>query len=73
MPQRGGFEYDPVEDTPEYKAVIKEVAALTERELNGRRGLGTCHYYWSIKKRLLAERGITWRSPAEMNPGVLFD
>jgi hypothetical protein len=39
-----------------------------------RRGQGLCHRIWARTKALLRERhGIEWRSPAEMNPGVIFD
>jgi hypothetical protein len=41
-------------------------------ELLKRQGL--CHGQWAAMKRILRERhGITWRSPADMNPDVLFD
>jgi hypothetical protein len=35
--------------------------------------LGTCHLMWRRMKERLAERGITWYSVAEMNPGRRFD
>jgi hypothetical protein len=35
--------------------------------------LGTCHLIWRRMKDKLAAKGITWYSPAEMNPGVHFD
>ena len=36
--------------------------------------LGYCHYYWSVKKRILKERyGIDWKSTADRFPGVMFD
>jgi hypothetical protein len=35
--------------------------------------LGVCHSYWARKKELLAKKGIEWKTPAEMNPNILFD
>lgn len=36
--------------------------------------LGSCHEYWYIKKRILKEDyGITWYTPAEENPNVIYD
>jgi len=31
------------------------------------------HRIWLEQKRILAEQGITWFSPADMNPGTIFD
>jgi hypothetical protein len=37
-------------------------------------GTGLCHRHWALVKQLMRERhGIEWRSPSDMNPGVLFD
>ncbi len=69
------LKYDPVEDTPEYKAIEEQV----EREILEELGdepqgyMGFCHRYWSVKRYVLARHGIEWRSPAMMNPRVLFD
>lgn len=36
--------------------------------------LGSCHWIWAIKKQILKEKyGITWYTPAELNPDVMFD
>jgi hypothetical protein len=36
--------------------------------------LGCCHTIWSLQKRILKEKyGITWYTPAELNPDVKFD
>lgn len=38
------------------------------------KGLGFCHIYWHRKKQLLKELyNIDWKSPAELNPGIIFD
>lgn len=36
--------------------------------------MGFCHIFWAVRKRILREKyHINWQSPAEKNPGVLFD
>ena len=36
--------------------------------------LGSCHWLWGMKKRLFKEKyGITWYTPAELNPDVIYD
>jgi len=35
--------------------------------------LGSCHHIWKILKENLKGHGISWYSPAEMNPGYRFD
>ncbi len=72
----GGELKDRVELTPEYKRVEVEVDREVQKEVDdsGITGLGTCHLYWKIKKRILRERyGIDWRSPSEMNPWTIYD
>ena len=47
-----------------------------EEEIEKRRtlhGMGSCHEIWALKEELLAQRGITWNSPAMLNPRVRFD
>ncbi len=66
--------FDPVERTQEYEEAILEVEAECNAALEDTpRGMGFCFAYWSEKRRILAEHGIQWRSPAIMNPHVLFD
>ena len=69
------LKHDPIEDTPEFKAVINDVEAELEEMLKDfPKGMGFCHHYWHCKRELLEEKyGIIWRSPAAMNPGVMFD
>lgn len=65
---------DPVETSPEYLKVIKEVEAKIIKEIGPNNGRGYCHKYWQVKKRILnTEYGIKWKSPQEMNPRVKFD
>ena len=36
--------------------------------------LGSCHTLWALQKRILKEKyGITWYTPAELHPDVLFN
>ena len=36
--------------------------------------LGCCHRLWDMQKTILKEKyGITWYSPAELNPEIIFD
>jgi hypothetical protein len=67
------------------KAKAEQIYRDYRTERNGdyvRRGLnqmvsessrGSCHFIWRETKRILAEQGVTWYSPAEMNPAVIFD
>lgn len=69
---RRHLRHDPIELTTEYLAVIDEVEVLVEenREFYG---FGSCHHVWELKKQYLAERGIVWHTPSELNPWVMFD
>lgn len=36
--------------------------------------LGSCHWLWGMKKHILKKKyGITWYTPAELDPDVIFD
>ena len=72
MSHRRGLKNDPVEMSQEYLDVIDEVEALIEKERT-MHGMGSCHEVWAIKQRLLAERGILWKTPHDLNPRVMFD
>ncbi len=63
------FKNDPVEMTDEYLAVIDEV----ERLVDENKRFDFCHEKWALKTKYLKKKGITWRSPAILNPGVRFD
>ena len=69
------LKYDPIEDSAEYKAVIKDVEKELDKLLKNKpKGMGFCHIYWYEKRRILKEKyGIDWKSPSLMNPRVLFD
>lgn len=68
------LKFAPVERSEEYERVIPEVERKIAKRLKGiPRCMGFCFAYWSAKKTELAKRAILWNSPAEMNPGVMFD
>ena len=71
----GMLKVDPIQAMPEWEDIIYEVEQEVEQELNGEpRGMGFCHAYWHEKAAVLSEQfGIEWRSPARMNPRVIFD
>ncbi len=65
---------DPIEDTPEYKAIEEELEAEIIKRIGSDRYMGRCHLYWSTKREILREKyHMDWKSPAQMNPGILFD
>jgi hypothetical protein len=67
--------HDPQEDDPLLNAKIE--AALQEALANLAdvpMTRGFCHRLWPEQKRILREKyQIDWKTPAEMNPMVLFD
>lgn len=65
---------DPIERTPEWEEMYYEVEQECDRRLKGiPRGMGFCFAYWSTLRTVLAERGIEWHSPGQLNPRVHFD
>ena len=71
----GHLRKDPIEWTAEYEEAIARAEEKAHAELaNEPRGMGFCFSYWPTLQRILfRDYGIRWRSPAEMNPGVIFD
>lgn len=68
------LKFDPVERSEKWENCIYEVESECDRKLrNERKGMGFCYSYWSTKKAVLAKHGIQWKSPAVMNPRVMFD
>ena len=65
---------DPIERTPEWEENYYEAEKEADRRLKDiPRGMGFCHAYWPTLRAVLAERGIEWHSPSELNPRVMFD
>lgn len=77
MPTRDRFclNRDCVEVTQEYFDCLEQLHQRLEQRLQGQiRRHGSCYEYWSVKgELLLQEFGITWKSPAQMNPTTHFD
>jgi hypothetical protein len=75
--ERNCLLYDPIEDDPEVQPTLRASEQETDELLkeHPRQGqLGFCHIYWGPKKSILKNKyGITWRTPAELNPTVAFD
>ena len=76
-------------DNDVFSSLYKELRKSTEEKLKEAKSLmpnnpehaadvleqlGCCHRLWSLQKRILKEKyGITWYTPAELNPDIKFD
>ena len=75
---RDGLRYDPIEDDPVAGPIIRRVGENVHAQYEEKyKGviwrMGMCHGIWQEQKRILkAEHGIDWRTPKEMNTGVVF-
>lgn len=69
------LKHDPVEWTARWEEVIDEADKIVEARLvDHPRGMGYCHAYWPERVEVLMSKfGVEWRSPARMNPRVIFD
>lgn len=74
-PEIGHLRKDPVEYTLEWEEIYYDMEEELERRFaNAPHHMGFCFRYWSAEKELLKEKyDIEWRSPSQMNPGVMFD
>jgi hypothetical protein len=62
---------DPTELDPRYKEIFRQVDEEVKAELGESRPKGYRYMFWGLKKKLLLERyGISWKSPADMNPNI---
>lgn len=72
-----GLKRDPIENAPAYREIFERIdlevkQALADHPHKG--SMGFVHIFWQTKKSILKQKyGIDWRSPAEMNPHVMFD
>lgn len=66
---------DPLELDPKYTAVLKTVDEEVSMALQRKRitGLYSTRVFWDWKKKVLQAQGIEWRSPAELNPGIIYE
>ncbi len=71
------MKHDPQEKDSKKKKLINgaETEAEYSMEQDGTIKLdGACHILWGRQKDILSEKyGMKWRSPADMNPDVMFD
>lgn len=62
---------------PNYDLLEKKISKETDKRLKNdkhRDQLGFCHTYWEEMATIAKEKyGIIWLSPAQLNPGVLYD
>ncbi len=71
----GDLRHDPLEDDPQIGPIIRKAEKDAEEELSGEpEGLGFCHLLWATQKEIPQTKyRISWETPAEMNPDVIFD
>ncbi|NMC04755.1 MAG: hypothetical protein GYA24_06065 [Candidatus Lokiarchaeota archaeon] len=70
------YKRDKIETDPRYERIISEANQEAEKAvvIVKKGEMGYCHAFWAAKKRVLKEKyGIDWKSPAELNPHVMFD
>ncbi len=68
------MKHDPIEETVEYQEAMKIVQPILDKAFPPEeRVFGFCHKLWAMKKVLLREQGIEWKSPKELNPHIIYD
>lgn len=68
------LKFDPVERSERMEEIVEQVERECAEATAGiPRAMGYCFGYWSAKRSILNKYGVRWRSPHEMNPGVMFD
>lgn len=68
------YKYDLVEDTEQYQAIKDELEEKILSKMGGQINRGNAHLYVLYKKEiLLADYGIEWKSPQELNPQIRFN
>jgi hypothetical protein len=61
-----------IEDEVDQEMIKRGLLTISEGEKY--RAFGSCHTRWAIEKQLLKERyNYNWKTPAEKNPGIMFD
>jgi len=77
QPANAGLKRDPIENAPEHRKVFEQIDSEVQLSLSShpqKGSMGFVHIFWETKKSILKQKyGIDWRSPAEMNPHVMFD
>ena len=72
LTHRRNLKADPVEMSEKYLSVIDKIEEKIEKNRTIY-GMGSCFEVWNLKEEFLAEEGISWKSPALLNPRVMFD
>jgi len=69
------LKHDSQEYDSEKGPIIKAAAEEAKQRVCGDKSLerGQGHAVWAEQKRILEGKGIDWKSPKEMNPGIVFD
>jgi len=77
MYDEDGCLIDPIEKDPKYRNIFRKIDAEVDEALKddpSKGKLGYCHIFWDTKQEMLKEKyGISWKTPTEMNPEILFD
>jgi len=71
-----GSRRDLKDNDPKYQKIIKEVDDEVRAEIKRKalvRKFAFASEFWPRKKEKLKEKGIEWRSPAELNPHQDYD
>lgn len=67
---------DAKEYDTKYRGLIRQVnheVEATMKKAGSYGQFGSCHTFWHLKKDKLREKGIAWRSPADLNPNTNYD
>jgi len=74
------LKHDPQENDSIKGPIIKKAAQEARDKihkkydlLEGDYKLEIAHEIWNKQQKILKEKGIDWKTPIEMNPGVLID
>lgn len=73
QPNEWNWLRDPIENDPATHELVRVAAKAAEELVGETIGRGRGHRIWFEQKRILAAQGITWFSPADMNPRIVFD
>ena len=60
---------DPVEKSPEYTHAMIKVFPILDEEFNNQHKDSS--NFWKRKQELLAQMGVEWKSPADLNPEII--
>lgn len=75
-PKRSLTLRDPLETNPATASLVEQAAAEATEIIRAQGPLkrGSAHAIWREQARILNEKHqLTWFSPQQMNPGVIFD